>query len=107
MGMTIQDLRVALAQYPADWIVRFGPLPLEWDGVSSYRGYYDQPSCMDDLVRLTRHSWTGYKGGEYRYHEDQELHVARYGETTSCFIGSVTSPFEGYVTLVVVSEDGD
>jgi hypothetical protein len=119
MGMTIKQLRNTLKKYPVDWRVQFGPLPLEWNGVGSYRGHYDHPSCsysvdveratvadaLEDLAALTRGLWTGYKGGEYRYTEDQELHVARYGETTTCFIGSVVSPFDGYVTLMVVSED--
>lgn len=118
--MTIGEIIETLERYPATWRVTIGAPLLYWDGVHSYRGIYTEPACgyttresprpvaevLRDLRDLVSgRTFTGYKGGEYSYGPHQELHVANHGDVGDSYIGSVTSPHEGWVTLRIVQHE--
>lgn len=69
------------------------------DGVDSYRGYYEmlaigyqskrtESNCLaatllEDLYSAIGRTFHGYKGGEFRMHENTLMWAANYGECNS------------------------
>jgi hypothetical protein len=83
----IREIRALLGVLDDHAVLAFG-----FDSPHSYRGYYDQPaveptanvtvaSMKGCLARLVTETFTGYKGGEFTYHENQDLHLSYYGES--------------------------
>lgn len=121
-AMTIGQMIDELEQYPTEWRCQFGPLDLRWDGVHSWRGIYAEPACgytteyrevtvgnvLGDLRALASgQCYTGWKGGEWSYGRGHVLHVAQPDECGRAFVGSVSSPWEGFVVLSIVVDDDE
>ena len=83
--MTIGELKAALGRKEPAEHVKFDFVHFFPKGVHSYRGYYERPAIgyanegdpptvkevLEMLRQLTHLQFTGYKGGEYDYHDGQ------------------------------------
>lgn len=100
--MTIGEIQAALKRKPMDADVRFDFVYFAPHGCHSYRGYYDRPAIgysngkditvlglLALLDTLLTEQFTGYKGGEYSYSDDQVLYVANHNESGGTVITDV------------------
>lgn len=101
--MSIGELKANLRRKPKDARVLYDFVYFHPAGVHSYRGYYDRPAIgyasngdaptveavLAMLDKLTSGVFTGYKGGEYSYQDDQPLYVANHSETGDTMIVDV------------------
>lgn len=112
MQVTLGELRDALARAPSTAEVRYDVLNLYWHGFHSWRGSYDEPAigwsgerydargkdydvtagALLALVdeALSGKEFTGYKGGEYRYHRASPVNVDNWGDYTCTQLVNVT-----------------
>lgn len=101
--MTIGELKEALKRKPKEMPVRYDFAYFHPARVHSFRGFYDEPAIgyatdcdpltvadvLELLEQLTTEQFTGYKGGEYFYRDDQILHVANAREACDTVITDV------------------
>lgn len=78
--MTIEEFKDKIKSYPGD------RMPFCIEDVFSWRGVYAEPACcistrevskeenLSMLSVLTSNTFTGWKGGEYRYHDYNDIH---------------------------------
>ena len=78
--MTIEEFKDKIKSYPGD------TMPFCIDDVFSWRGVYSEPACaistcdaskehnIEMLERLVTEEFYGWKGGEYRYHDYDDIH---------------------------------
>lgn len=79
-SMTLRDLFDRISSYPED------NMNFCIEDVFSWRGSYDEPCCslstrnvskdhnLDMLTKLLKESFSGYKGGTYKYTMDYNIH---------------------------------
>jgi hypothetical protein len=85
--MTIIQLKNFLNRFSDDKICLYG-----FSSPHSYRGYYDQAAVVptqnvtiaemkSTLDKLLTDTFEGWKGGEYKYDEDTEIHFSHIGSS--------------------------
>lgn len=116
---TVGQVLEKLKSFDPEKQVRFAFCMLSPTKLMSYKGYYDQAAIgFDDNETMTvadmindleqaidGRTFTGYKGGEYKYNLDTPLHVDNYGRCTSTDIKSIKE-HEYYVFIKTsINED--
>lgn len=86
--MKLGELKAILMIAPRHKVCAYG-----FGNPHSYRGIYAEcafepadnvtvESMLDDMERALKETFEGWKGGNYKYNEGTECHIAVWGETS-------------------------
>jgi len=122
-GLTLGEFIAELEKLPSEANIDIdfgGAVPTTLD---SYRGYYDHLALgydgeygaklptVDDILKDAKNAlgktFTGWKGGDFKMHDQTSIWIANPGNTSDTYIKGIKRRFDNWFIIETETEIGD